>query len=116
MKAAPLVQCKACPWKKSTRADRDIPGGYCEAKHRSLARTIRSGIQSLQGGAVMACHESAVGSERLCAGCIAHAVGEGNDIGMRLRVARGDVGRPVLFGEQRTSFEETLPTGRTSKR
>ena len=35
-----MKQCKACPWKVTTDPERDIPGGYSAAKHRSLSCTI----------------------------------------------------------------------------
>ncbi|MFB9794357.1 hypothetical protein [Shinella granuli] len=55
-------QCAKCPWKVSTNPH-DIPDGYSEALHRSLASTIAE-PGSLEGtGRAMACHEHRLGEE-----------------------------------------------------
>lgn len=108
-------QCKACPWKRSTVPERDIPGGYCEQKHRALRGTIAKpgNLSATLTGSirVFACHESPVGAERPCAGWLAHQLGPGNNIGLRMLARDGRFSDIVLDGEQHESFEDTLPQG-----
>ncbi len=105
-------QCKACPWKKSTRPAKDIPGGYCKRKHRALSSTIAEPGAVSVGGVLraMACHESSPGAERMCIGWAAHQLGPGNNINLRLQAAR-DPTFPKLetVGAQHERFEDTLP-------
>lgn len=107
----PRRQCKACPWKKSTDPRKDIPGGYCESKHRNLRRTVAEpGAITLGPIRMMACHEFDIGSEMPCVGWLAHQLGPGNNIGLRLRASRD----PALYdfeldGEQHNCLEDTLP-------
>ena len=91
-------QCAKCPWKVTTDPH-DIPNGYCEAKHANLRNTIAeqgalTGSRTLR---MMACHESDTGKELFCVGWFAHQVGPGNNMGLRLACASGqinyDVGR-----------------------
>jgi len=107
-------QCKACPWKTSTRPERDIPGGYDADKHRDLKRTVRSGLESIAGPVrVMACHESAVGEELPCVGWLVNQIGPGNNIGLRLAIARGKIDAEVeTVGPQHATLEKTLPRRR----
>lgn len=108
-------QCAKCPWKKSTNPY-DIPGGYDLSKHKNLKATCLSGIESLHvltgHGVVrqMACHESAPGDEFYCVGWLAHQLGRGNNLAVRLMVARGQISADYeLVGEQHECFEDTLP-------
>jgi hypothetical protein len=57
----------------------------------------------------MACHQSQEGSEAPCAGWIAHQIGPGNNLGLRLRVMTGGMPAPEVDGPQHESFEDTLP-------
>lgn len=107
-------QCAKCPWKKSTNPH-DIPGGYCEIKHANLKSTIADQsdpISQIMGGELrmMACHEFPEGREEPCVGWVAHQLGPGNNIALRLAARSGRV--PVdfdLVGEQHERFEDTLP-------
>jgi hypothetical protein len=114
------IQCAACPWKKSTVPERDIPGGYSERRHRGLVGTISGGgCESLLGGRpMMACHESPVGEEQACAGWVAYELCEGNNIGLRLRALRNpDAFDLVLDGPQHARIEDTFPKrSKTHKR
>jgi hypothetical protein len=104
-------QCPKCPWKKGARP-REIPNGYCEAKHRRLARTIASPGRLDLGAAlrVMACHESHVGRERVCVGWLVNQLGPGNNIALRLAVMSGRIDADVeTVGPQHERFEDTLP-------
>lgn len=54
------AQCAKCPWIKGVDPHQ-IPGGYCETRHRALAGTIAAPgeIPDLAGPLrVMACHET----------------------------------------------------------
>lgn len=107
-------QCKACPWKVSTVPDEDIPGGYCETKHRNLKRTIAkpgdtSFLAGEEGIRMMACHESTGSKNRPCVGWLVHQLGIGNNIRLRLRALDGRFGELETFGEQHKRFEDTLP-------
>lgn len=108
----PQRQCKKCPWRKDVDPN-DIPGGYCVDKHRALKSTIaeEGDLSALRTGVlrVMACHESPPGRERACVGWVAHQIGPGNNIALRLRVLAGDVAPPRTVGEQHDRFEDTLP-------
>lgn len=103
-------QCAKCPWKKGVDP-RDIPGGYSEKKHRGLRCTIADpGAISAGGLKMMACHETTGGNELPCVGWLAHQLGPGNNLGLRLAVITGKVsGAFDLVGEQHERFEDTLP-------
>lgn len=64
----------------------------------------------------MACHASPVGGEFPCAGWLAHQLGPGNNIALRLAVHLGRIdGGVVLVGEQHQTFEDTLPARRQAE-
>jgi hypothetical protein len=105
-------QCKACPWRKDVVPDRDIPGGYCAARHAGLEATIAKPGELRLGGVMrmMACHESAVGKEVPCVGWLVHQLGPGNNIALRLQVMRDPRYHDLeVYGEQHETFEDTLP-------
>lgn len=104
-----LKQCDKCPWKVSTDPY-DIPDGYDVEKHRALAITIGEPGTFGWSGHVMACHEHNVGEETHCIGWLAHQLGRGNNIPLRLAMRNCDnIGLIKLDGEQHESFEDTLP-------
>lgn len=110
----PRRQCKACPWKKGVKPERDIPGGYCEIRHKNLRKTIaRSADPSSLGRRelpMMACHESNVGEEQVCVGWAMHQLGPGNNLAMRLRaMSNKDLQNMETVGPQHQRFEDTLP-------
>lgn len=98
------VQCKKCPWKKSTNAHK-IPNGYSVEQHQALKCTIGGGNHS------MACHESEIGDEYHCVGWLANQLGPGNNIDLRLRMSHYDLTKVRTVGEQHERFEDTLPKG-----
>lgn len=109
-------QCAKCPWKVGTDPH-EIPGEYCEGKHRGLRSTISTDsdlYSALIGGPlpIMACHESAVNRELPCVGWLYHQLTIGNNIGLRLAV-RGKHPRISadfeIDGPQHETFEDTLP-------
>lgn len=108
----PQKQCKKCPWRKDVDPN-DIPGGYCVNKHKALEGTIakEGDLTALKTGVLrmMACHESAPGKERACVGWVAHQLGPGNNIAVRLKVLDGKIAPPRTVGEQHERFEDTLP-------
>lgn len=103
-------QCKQCPWKVGSNPH-DIPNGYEVEKHRALKRTIAEpGALNLGPEIrVMACHESKVGADTVCVGWLAHQLGPGNNIALRLLMMRGKLPAFELVGEQHERFEDTLP-------
>lgn len=118
-------QCKQCPWKIGSNP-RDIPGEYSEEKHRALESTIASPAdidvtirKMTRGGPViaarapmrmMACHETMLGKELPCVGWLAHQLGSGNNLLLRLAVMSGQVDADVeVDGPQHERFEDTLP-------
>jgi hypothetical protein len=105
-----IKQCAKCPWRKDVDP-RDIPGGYCETKHKNLAGTIAEpGTLNVGGPLVMmACHETPGGREQPCVGWLAHQLGPGNNIGLRLWASKNLKRRLKLAGEQHECFEDTLP-------
>lgn len=102
-----LKQCKKCPWLVDTDPY-DIPNGYCEEKHKALECTIAKGNMLSSKLKVMACYESPVGKEKMCAGYFANQVGPGNNIGLRLWAIK-EKPELILIGEQHECFEDTLP-------
>ena len=104
-------QCRKCPWRKDVNP-RQIPNGYCERKHAALSNTIaKPGMLNLTGRLrMMACHESPIGKEVECIGWLAHQLGEGNNITLRLLAFRGLIDTNFeLVGEQHERLEDTLP-------
>jgi hypothetical protein len=105
-------QCKACPWKKSVKPTKDIPGGYTADLHRKLACTIAApGALPVTNVLVhMACHESPrPGGEFPCVGWLVHQLGPGNNIGLRLSARDGRYNSLKTVGPQHETFEDTLP-------
>lgn len=101
-------QCKTCPWRVG--ADPNAIPGYRPELHKRLHRTIVSGEASISSrGPMMACHYSPAGAEFHCAGWVHHAIGVGNNIGMRMQVSAGLCPIPVVVGRQHQRFEDTLP-------
>lgn len=108
-----MKQCKACPWRKDVNPH-DIPDGYSPERHKALADTIAkpadiSGIVSGQPMRAMACHESNPGAEVPCVGWMAHQLGPGNNLALRLWASRQPRLELKLVGEQHETFEDTLP-------
>lgn len=116
-KPKPRLQCHACPWKKSTDPN-DIPGGYCETKHKGLKKTIATpGDLNVGSLNMMACHETVRGKEKPCVGWLVHQAGVGNNIGLRLAVFSGQIDMNIrTVGEQHERFEDTLPKRRVKAR
>lgn len=123
------VQCKGCPWKRSTVPARDIPT-YDEQKHRDLECTIAApaDAQALLdmldargddvrafGLRAMACHESPVGRETLCVGWVMHQLGPGNNLLLRFIARDGRFRGYRTVGEQCESLEETITRERGTK-
>lgn len=102
-------QCAKCPWKKSTDPF-DIPNGYQASLHAALSCTIAEPGSVSGELRMMACHETAKGSELPCVGWLVHQLGEGNNIPLRVKVAKGFVDANVQpVGEQHETFVDTLP-------
>ena len=108
-----MIQCKACPWRKGVKPARDIPGGYCETKHRNLKSTIAvpGDLRFINGGPMraMACHESTGGNERECVGWVLQQLGPGNNIGLRMLAMDERYRDFRTVGPQHDRFEDTLP-------
>jgi hypothetical protein len=105
-------QCKKCPWKVGVNP-REIPGEYCEAKHRALKSTIADPETSQVTGGLrlMACHETTGGEEIPCVGWLVNQIGDGGNLPLRLAVILGRVDANVeTVGPQHETFEATLPT------
>jgi len=105
----PRKQCKKCPWRVDANPH-DIPGGYSPEKHAALKCTIASdGVLHKSSLRLMACHETPEGKELPCVGWLAHQLGPGNNLGLRLAVHRGRVDTNVqTIGAQHKRFEDTL--------
>lgn len=105
-----IKQCKSCPWHVDCDPDVDIPN-YRRELHRGLKKTIRSGIDTVFCSTqhMMACHYSKPDDEFVCAGWLHNQIGSGNNLGVRLRVMRGDLPVPEVDGPQHECFEDTLP-------
>lgn len=110
----PRKQCAKCPWKTSTDPF-DIPNGYCPLKHGDLKSTIAepgslAGLTSNER-LMMACHETGGNTLQLpCVGWLAHQLGEGNNIAIRMAVIHKQVdGNIETVGPQHKTLEDTLP-------
>lgn len=103
-------QCKKCPWRRDVDPN-DIPNGYCATKHRGLERTIAEPAALMPGPMrVMACHETIVGKDLPCVGWLAHQLGPGNNLALRMRAMHDrSLTDFELVGEQHDRFEDTLP-------
>jgi hypothetical protein len=103
-------QCKACPWRVGVKPEEDIPGGYCETKHKNLKSTVAEpGRIPFGPMRMMACHESPVGNEQPCVGWTLHQLNEGNNIGLRMLAMDGRFKDMRTDGPQHRRFEDTLP-------
>lgn len=105
-----IHQCALCPWKVSTDP-LEIPDGYSEDAHKALRCTIAEpgAFQPSNGLRLMACHHSKPGEEFPCAGWLAHQMGPGNNLALRMAAMAGRIPRFELDGEQHERFEDTLP-------
>lgn len=104
------AQCAKCPWKVSTDPH-DIPNGYSPEKHRALACTIARPADPRDLTArelrMMACHET---HDSPCVGWLAHQLGPGNNLALRLAVMAGRIGGDVrTVGPQHESLPDTFP-------
>lgn len=107
-----VKQCRSCPWRVDCDPLRDIPNGYSVDLHEGLRGTIATPcLASLSEPCSlgMACHYSEVGKEIPCAGWLAHQLGAGNNLSLRIQVMRGIMPLPKVVGEQHPDFEATLP-------
>lgn len=113
-------QCKACPWRKGVKPEEDIPGGYCEAKHRDLHSTVAKpgDLSVIASGSIhmMACHESPIGKEQPCVGWLINQLGPGNNLQLRMMAMDGRFRDVRTDGPQHERFEDTLPKPRRVRR
>ena len=105
------VQCAKCPWKVSTNP-REIPHGYCETKHRDLAKTIADSDTPMFGQSinVMACHHSTPDNMEHCIGWLHNQLGRGHNIPLRVHMLNcSNIAQMRIVGDQHERFEDTLP-------
>ena len=117
MSNKPRVQCAKCPWKKGADPH-EIPN-YIPKKHEGLRDTIAEpgSLQNIGGLKLMACHETHDPAQMPCVGWLAHQLGPGNNLPLRLAVITGGVSAKFrLVGEQHERFEDTLPKKTRRKR
>lgn len=108
------TQCDKCPWKVSTDPY-DIPNGYEVEKHQAVRDTIAEpgDLDFSNTMPAMACHEA---HEAHCIGWMAHQLGRGNNISLRLKMIGCTNRRKLqIVGEQHPNFEATLPRIRKEK-
>ncbi len=115
--AKPRRQCKACPWRKTTVPEEDIPGGYSAQRHRDLIACQADGFKGFgQPQRAMACHEFPPGAEQACVGWVINQIGPGNNIGLRMRALRGDYAGWEIDGEQYETVQEMCDSAPPTKR
>lgn len=107
----PRQQCKTCPWREGASTAR-IPR-YDRAKHEALADTIAepATLAPLARGGlrIMACHYSTDTAEIPCVGWVAHQLGRGNNLALRLYAVRHpEIANVRTVGPQRERFEQTF--------
>lgn len=109
-------QCAKCPWKKNANPTKIK--NYKRGLHEALREKTIAEPGSMRGApAMMACHESKMGSEYACVGWLANQLGPGNNLPLRLKVMMGAVDANFeLVGEQHETFEDTLPKRRSNGR
>lgn len=103
-------QCRKCPWRVDVdptdidNYDRDMHEAMIDRlSHRGGFETVLHGLR------IMACHESKEGAEFPCVGWMAHELGPGNNIGLRIAAAAGRIDTDFeLVGDQHPSLESTL--------
>lgn len=93
-------QCSSCPWRVDVDPAREIPG-YSPDKHEGLFTCAERGV-------IMACHKSPEGEDFACVGWLAHELGPGNNIPLRIKASHANLGRLELQGEQHACIEHTL--------
>ena len=104
------AQCAKCPWRVDTDPY-DIPNGYSKKAHEALSGTIADPHNpTFTPGPAMSCHEHNTEDQVFCVGWLAHQLGPGNNIAMRLQAVHiENIGELRLRGEQHTCFEDTIP-------
>lgn len=104
-------QCKACPWKKSTKPREQIPN-YVPEMHRDLSNCTTTEIRP-KAIRMMACHESKAPREYPCVGWLVNQLGPGNNIALRLQAAFGHLDAKGLktVGPQYESLEDFCTLG-----
>lgn len=113
-----IKQCATCPWKKGNDPF-DIPG-YDLEKHKNLISTIAEcspleqveKINTEKNVKVMECHYSKDNEQpEYCIGYLHNQLFAGNNIALRLAMLDyNNVNEITVYGEQCTSFEDTLPS------
>ncbi len=102
-------QCDKCPWRVDVDPH-DIPNGYSEARHRDLSCTIAEPGSLRPTGSAMSCHEHTSDEQAHCVGWLAHQLGPGNNLPLRIQMMSCENrGAIRLHGEQHARFEDTLP-------
>lgn len=101
-----MKQCANCPWKKSSNLTQIK--GYCATKHKELKDTIAQPGSLEDTGHVMACHHSNGVDDMYCIGWLAHQLGPGNNIPLRIKMLNYDLSKVTTVGCQHENFENTL--------
>ncbi len=115
-KPPPRRQCAKCPWKVGVNPY-DIPAGYDVKKHKALKVTIAEPGSFRGTDRAFACHETPSGAEKPCVGWLAHQLGPGNNLALRLNVMTGSLDANIeTVGEQHERFEDTLPKTKRARR
>jgi hypothetical protein len=81
-------------------------------RHANLRNTIANETVPRRTGPLrmMACHETMPGKELPCVGWLAHQLGPGNNLTLRMLAMRDrSLTDFELVGEQHERFEDTLP-------
>ena len=104
------IQCAKCPWKFNSNPN-DIPGGYCETKHKNLEKSIaKEGDYDFDKPLViMACHHSKENDMEHCVGWLHNQLGAGNNIMLRLKMRNCENLDLKVIGKQHNNFKDTLP-------
>lgn len=76
----------------------------------TLPRTKQCKMSLELSGKAMACHHSTGEDEMYCIGWLYHQLGEGNNIGLRIKFIGCTNGRDIkVYGKQHETFKDTLP-------
>lgn len=110
MKLPRTHQCKNCPFKVSVDIN-TIPNGYDAKAHNNLLENSPKETDVIVGQLnVMACHHSNDRDEMYCIGWLANALGEGNNIPMRIKaMSIKNISKIKTYGKQHKRFEDLKP-------
>ena len=105
-----IKQCKNCPWKIKINIH-TIPNGYDSKAHNNLLENTPKEYEFFPDKLnIMACHHSNDKDNMYCIGWLFNALGEGNNIPMRIKAMNiENISEIKVYGKQHTNFNDLKP-------